>query len=300
MGALQDKNKREHSECVLLMPDEMSGADRKAIAWGASGFDFMEAAGRAVAEAIWSRRSACPVSVLCGPGNNGGDGFAAARHLAALGWPVRLALLGSPGALSGDAARHAGLWKGSVERFAPDILDGAGVVVDAIFGAGLSRPVEGAAGKMIEALKDRKIATWAVDVPSGVDGATGEVRGAAAPAEVTVTFFRKKPGHVLFPGRSLCGTIVLADIGIPALVLEDMTPKTFENAPGSSVVSLHRHEVRQGWLSYRRSKRCIGQSSPFPNETARTRQVLPRAKIVAFISCGIYLRLKLQIMSPYR
>jgi NAD(P)H-hydrate epimerase len=232
MEALQDKNTREHSECVLLTPDEMGGVDRRAVAWGASGFDLMEAAGRAVAEAIWSRRSACPVSVLCGPGNNGGDGFAAARHLAALGWPVRLALLGSRSALSGDAARHAGLWKGSVEPFTPEILDGAGVVIDAIFGAGLTRPVDGVAGVMIEALKDRKIPIWAVDIPSGIDGATGEVRGAAALAEVTVTYFRKKPGHVLFPGRSLCGTVVVADIGIPASVLEDMTPQTFENAPG--------------------------------------------------------------------
>ena len=87
-----------------------------------------------------------------------------------------------------------------MEPFSPEILDGAGVVVDAIFGAGLSRPVDGAAGKMIEALKDREIATWAVDIPRGVDGATGFVRGVAAPAEVTVTFFRKKPGHVLFRG----------------------------------------------------------------------------------------------------
>jgi hydroxyethylthiazole kinase-like uncharacterized protein yjeF len=232
MTALQDPSKREYSEYVLLTPDEMADVDRRAIAWGASGFDLMEAAGRAVAEAVWSRRTMGPVTVLCGPGNNGGDGFAAARHLAAIGWPVRLALLGSRDALAGDAARHAGLWQGAVEPFSPDVLDGAEAVVDAIFGAGLSRAVDGAAGAMIAALKERKTPAWAVDIPSGVDGASGSVRGVAAPAEVTVTFFRKKPGHVLFPGRSLCGTIVLADIGIPASVLEEITPKTFENAPG--------------------------------------------------------------------
>jgi len=119
-----------------------------------------------------------------------------------------------------------------VEPFSPEVLDGAGAVIDAIFGAGLSRPVEGEAAQMIEALKERKIATYAVDIPSGVDGATGAVRGIAAPAEVTVTFFRKKPGHLLLPGRFLCGTVELADIGIPAMVLEAIAPKTYENGPG--------------------------------------------------------------------
>jgi ADP-dependent NAD(P)H-hydrate dehydratase / NAD(P)H-hydrate epimerase len=172
-----------------------------------------------------------PVAVLCGPGNNGGDGFAAARHLASAGWPIRLALLGTRDDLSGDAANHADLWQGAAEPFSPEILDGAGVVLDAIFGAGLSRPVEGTAGQMIEALKARKVATCAVDVPSGVDGATGSVRGIAAPADITVTFFRKKPGHLLFPGRFLCGSVVLADIGIPVAVLEAIAPRTYENGP---------------------------------------------------------------------
>lgn len=173
----------------------------------------------------------CPVAVLCGPGNNGGDGFAAARHLAAAGWPVRVALLGAPENLRGDAAHHAGLWLGAVEPFSPGILDGAGVAIDAIFGAGLSRPVDGVAAQMIEALKAREIAICAIDVPSGLDGATGLVLGDAAPASITVTCFRKKPGHLLFPGRSLCGLVVLADIGIPAAVLGAIAPRTYENGP---------------------------------------------------------------------
>jgi ADP-dependent NAD(P)H-hydrate dehydratase / NAD(P)H-hydrate epimerase len=226
-----DLTKRERYEGELLTPDEMSDADRRAIARGVSGFDLMEAAGRAIAEAVQARWYMRPVAVLCGPGNNGGDGFAAARHLASAGWPIRLALLGTRDDLSGDAANHADLWQGAAEPFSPEILDGADVVLDAIFGAGLSRPVEGTAGQMIEALKARKIATCAVDVPSGVDGATGSVRGTAAPADITVTFFRKKPGHLLFPGRFLCGSVVLADIGIPAAVLEAIEPRTYENGP---------------------------------------------------------------------
>src|SRR5580658_104040 len=191
----------------------MDRADRAVEASGIDGFGLMEAAGSAVAVAVGARWSRRPVAVLCGPGNNGGDGFVAARHLQAAGWPVRLALLGPRAGLKGDAAHHAGLWSGAIELLSPAVLDGAGIAIDAIFGAGLSRPVDGVAADMIKALKASKIPVCAVDVPSGIDGATGEVLGDAAPAELTVTFFRKKPGHILFPGRSVCGFVQLVDIG---------------------------------------------------------------------------------------
>ena len=216
---------------ALLTPAGMGAADRAAIARGVSGIQLMEAAGRAVAQnvqACWPRQ---PIVVLCGPGNNGGDGFTAARHLAGAGWPVRVALLCAVEQLRGHAAHHAGLWQGKVEPFSLEVLDGAGVVIDAIFGAGLARPVEGTAAEMIEGVKVQKLPVCAVDVPSGLDGATGEIRGTALQAEMTVTFFRKKPGHVLFPGRRLCGSMIVADIGTPAEVLEDITPTTFENGP---------------------------------------------------------------------
>jgi ADP-dependent NAD(P)H-hydrate dehydratase / NAD(P)H-hydrate epimerase len=216
---------------ALLTPAEMADADRAAMARGVAGTVLMESAGRAVARAVADRWLPRPVSVLCGPGNNGGDGFVAARHLAEAGWPVRLGLLGQRSSLKGDAAHHAELWKGSVEPLGPALLDGAALAIDAIFGAGLSRPVDGVARDVIEALGQRRITSIAVDVPSGLDGATGEVRGAAAPAAVTVTFFRKKPGHLLLPGRALSGEIVLADIGIPAAVLGAIAPKTHENGP---------------------------------------------------------------------
>jgi NAD(P)H-hydrate epimerase len=219
-------------ELALLTPGEMDEADRRTIAGSVSTLTLMEAAGGAVARAVAARWSARPALVLCGPGNNGGDGFVAARHLAAAGWPVRLALLGAREHLTRDAAVQAGLWTGEATPFGPQALEGAGVVIDAIFGSGLSRPVEGSAALMIEALKTRHAPICAIDVPSGLDGASGLVRGTAAPADITVTFFRKKPGHLLLPGRVLCGALTVADIGISPAVLEAIKPQTFENGPG--------------------------------------------------------------------
>src|SRR5690348_16256184 len=216
---------------ALLTPAEMAAADRAAVAGGVAGTVLMEAGGRAVAEAAMRRWSPRLVSVLCGPGNNGGDGFAAARRLAAAGWRVRVGLLGSRDALRGDAREHATRWRGEVEPLSPALLDGAGLVVDALFGAGLSRPLDGVARTVVETLAARRLPVIAVDVPSGLDGTTGAALGFVAPATITVTFFRKKPGHLLLPGRLLCGDVQLADIGIPAAVLTTVASRTFENDP---------------------------------------------------------------------
>ncbi len=151
--------------------------------------------------------------------------------LKARGWPVRLALLGERSALKGDAAEAAAHWTGPIEALNPAVLDDAALVLDGIFGAGLARPVEGSARAVIEAVGARGLTVVAIDVPSGVDGATGEVRGAAPRAALTVTFFRKKPGHLLFPGREYCGQTVLAQIGIRQSVLEEVVPDTVENDP---------------------------------------------------------------------
>jgi len=219
-------------ELALLTPRQMDEADRASEGAGVSVGALMEAAGAAVAVAVGERWPMRTVTVLCGPGNNGGDGFVAARHLQAAGWPVQVALLGARDALKGAAAQAAGQWTGDFAPFTPESLDGAGLVIDAIFGAGLSRPVDGKALQLVEAMKTRRMPICAVDVPSGLDGASGEVRGAAAPADLTVTFFRKKPGHLLYPGRGLCGDLVVADIGTPASVLQSIAPNTWENGPG--------------------------------------------------------------------
>jgi NAD(P)H-hydrate epimerase len=158
----------QESELALLMPIQMGDADRAAKASGVDGFGLMEAAGSAVAVAVGARWPMRPVTVLCGPGNNGGDGFVAARHLAAAGWPVTLALAGSREKLIGEAAHAASLWKGSLAPFSSESLDGAGIVIDAVFGAGLSRPLDGKALAIVESLKVRRIPICAVDCPAAL------------------------------------------------------------------------------------------------------------------------------------
>ncbi len=216
---------------ALLSTAEMSRADAAAIAGGVAGTALMEAAGAAVARAIVLRWKKRPAVVLCGPGNNGGDGFVAARHLAAAGWDVRVALLGDRARLKGDAARAASQWTGPIEPLAAPVFEGRLLVVDALFGAGLDRPIEGAARAALNHAAHSGLPVLAVDVPSGVSGDTGAILGAAAPAQLTVTFFRKKPGHLLLPGRALCGPVTVADIGIPASVLESIGTATAENHP---------------------------------------------------------------------
>ena len=225
---------------ALLTPSQMGEADRLTIAGGIPGTLLMENAGLAVADAVSHHFSPRPVAVLCGPGNNGGDGFVAARILAERGWPVQLALLGDPARLRGDAAMAAARWRNPVDPLTPAVLDGAGLAIDAIFGAGLARPIEGPPFVVIEALQERATPVVAVDVPSGIDGGTGEVRGAAPRAALTVTFFREKPGHLLLPGRIHCGERVLAQIGIPDAVLDSVTPDTAENDPAWWIGDLPR------------------------------------------------------------
>ena len=216
---------------ALLTPAQMAAADSAAIASGISEMALMEAAGSAVANAVGARWGKRPVLVLAGPGNNGGDGFVAARHLRDAGWNVRIALLGSLEQLSGVAARQAALWNDEVLALSVDLLDGTALVVDALFGAGLTRPISGVAAQLLEAVASRGIPVCAIDVPSGLDGASGQPQGVVARADITVTFFRKKPGHVLMPGRLLCGEVILADIGIPDRVLSQIDPAVFENSP---------------------------------------------------------------------
>src|ERR1700675_3979730 len=216
----------------LLTSAEMADADRLAIAGGAAGSELMESAGRAVAEAVAERHpSGRRVVVVAGPGNNGGDGFVAARLLAERGARVEVMLLGDIGRLKGDAAGAAKKWTGPVAAAEPAALAGAEVIIDALFGAGLDRPVEGAARALIEAINVGKAPVYAVDLPSGINGTSGAALGVAVKAAHTITFFRKKPGHLLLPGRLHCGTISVAGIGIPAAVLEKIGPKTFENVP---------------------------------------------------------------------
>lgn len=234
----------------LLTAAEMGTADKTAISEGVSGLTLMENAGRAVAGAALNLERGGAVAVLCGPGNNGGDGFVAARHLVVAGRTVRLGLMGDRDGLTGDAADMAALWEGQVEPLSPEVVSGAAVVIDALFGAGLARPLQGMAAEVVEAVNASPAKVVAVDVPSGLDGTTGLAEGPVIAADRTVTFFRLKPGHLLMPGRALCGEVRLADIGIPASVLDHLRPAAFKNEP--ALWGAHFPWPQQGGHKYSR------------------------------------------------
>jgi ADP-dependent NAD(P)H-hydrate dehydratase / NAD(P)H-hydrate epimerase len=233
----------------ILTPEQMYAADRLAVARGISSLKLMEAAGRAVAAEVMKRFTKRTVAVLCGPGNNGGDGYVVARALKAKGWTVRVyALNGSPKPKS-DAAEMAAKWKGPVgtfDDFQRNIggRNGPRLFIDAIYGAGLNREMP---GRYADGMHGAGVPIVSVDMPSGIDGLTGDVRGAAPRADVTVTFFRKKPGHILLPGRSYCGEVVVADIGIPADVADELPIRIYENAkPHLPVIHDHFHKFNRG------------------------------------------------------
>src|ERR1700736_286239 len=221
---------------ALLTNAEMAEADLLTIAGGTPGSVLMEQAGAAVArEAIRLVPRHGRVAVFGGPGNNGGDGFVAARVLAAQEFAVEFGLLGALDRLRGDAALAAKSWTGKILAVEELDLDSADLVIDALFGAGLARDLDGPAKALVLRLNEWTKTTnkpiLAVDVPSGIDGSSGQIRGAAINATRTITFFRRKPGHLLLPGRIRCGGTAVADIGIPDMVLATISPKTFVNGP---------------------------------------------------------------------
>ncbi|GEP54817.1 NAD(P)H-hydrate dehydratase [Reyranella soli] len=246
---------KPRDDLVILTCAEMGRADAAAIAGGVPGIDLMEAAGRAVADAVTAHHARQPVVVLCGPGNNGGDGFVAGRHLQARRWPVRLGLLGERRALKGDAAWAAATWAGEAAPLTLDLLDGRPLVIDALFGAGLTRPIQGIAGDLIDRINGEALTTVAVDVPSGLHGDSGEIMGRAPMATRTVTFFRAKPGHYSLEGLRRCGALEVADIGITPTVLREIAPRLWLNAP--ALWQSHLRRTDRGDHKYARGHATI-------------------------------------------
>ena len=233
-----DPSRHQRFPIALLTPNEMAEADRLTLGTMA-GPALMRRAGEAITKAalcIVGIGGPRRVVVVCGPGNNGGDGYVAARLLAEAGCTLVVAAL-APAAPGTDAAKAEGLWHGPVLSLGDLSLEGCDLVIDALFGAGLARAIEGDAKALIDRLnrwsETAGMPILSVDVPSGVDGASGFVRGVAVKATETVTFFRFKPGHLLLPGRIYCGALRLADIGIAASVLDTIQPKTNFNQPAA-------------------------------------------------------------------
>jgi ADP-dependent NAD(P)H-hydrate dehydratase / NAD(P)H-hydrate epimerase len=215
----------------VLTTAEMERADRLTVAAGIPGFALMLSAGQAVAEAAMDLAEQGPILVVAGPGNNGGDGFVAAAELAARGREVSVILLCERDSLQGDAASAARGWKYPVLPFNPQAIGKPALIIDALFGAGLNRTVTGEPHEMIEAINATGVPVLAVDLPSGINGTSAALMGTAIRATETITFFRRKPAHLLLPGRIYCGRVRVADIGIDADVLGEIQPQTFENVP---------------------------------------------------------------------
>ncbi len=217
---------------LILRPQEMKQADALTVASGVPGIELMRRAGRAVAEAAAELlMKEAHVVIAAGPGQNGGDGFIVATLLAERGYRVSLGLLGDSGLLSGDAALAAKDWTGPIEPVESLSFDDADLIVDALFGTGLARNLDGAARVAVERMNASCKPILAVDLPSGIDGETGQVRGMAVKATRTVTFASRKPCHLLMPGRAFCGEVEVADIGIARETLEKTGGRFFANAP---------------------------------------------------------------------
>src|SRR3954463_16493790 len=215
----------------VLTTAEMEHADRLAIAGGTPGFALMLRAGQAGAQAAMDLVEQGPILGVAGRGNNGGDGFVAATELVARGRSVSIILLCERDTLQGDAALAARGWKGPVLPCNAMAIGAPGLIIDALFGAGLNRPVKGDPHDVIEAVNASGAPVLSVDLPSGINGTTGAVMGVAVRATETVTFFRRKRAHLLLPGRLHCGRVRLADTRIDAGFSEDIRPLTVENIP---------------------------------------------------------------------
>ncbi len=222
---------------LLLTAEETRRAEAAAFSAGMSSFSAMRRAGNSVAEAVlarWPRRRVDQVLVLCGPGNNGGDGFVAAARLREAGWPVTTACLTGVERLTGDAAQAAREWGATPIPATPRLiadLTRRSLVIDALFGIGLTRALRDQTADIVAAVNRSPARVVAADIPSGIDADSGQTLGAAIVADLTVTFGWPKRGHLLLPGRDHTGELLIASIGMGASCLEAIHPSCSVNSP---------------------------------------------------------------------
>lgn len=239
----------------IITPMEMSAIDSDAARSGIDSFRLMTSAGLAVSAAAFRLYpQALRFVVLCGPGNNGGDGYITAAALQSSGAEVTVHALGDTACLKGDAARAHAQWARSVETLAAYRPKTGDVVIDALFGAGLSRAVPDDVAFVMQAVTQAQLPVIAVDLPSGLDGRTGQVLGESFRASHTVTFMARKPGHLLLPGRILCGSLEVFDIGIPERILRNHTSGLCENGPRlwaaqARLLDPSAHKFKRGHLA---------------------------------------------------
>lgn len=230
---------------AVLTVAEMRAAEARAFAGGDSPQAMMRRAGKACAHAIRRLSAGGEVLVLCGPGNNGGDGYVIAATLAAAGHPVRVAALSTPGSDVAQQARAG--WIGPVETLhdaAP-----ASVLVDALFGIGLSRQLESAIADVLATLTSSARLTIAIDLPSGVDSDSGALLGSPAPADITLALGALKPAHLLQPAASRCGAVRLLDIGVSAPDTMQVVP-----APALPIPGPQSHKFNRGMVAVVRGR----------------------------------------------
>nr|WP_295984548.1 NAD(P)H-hydrate dehydratase [uncultured Agrobacterium sp.] len=242
-------------QLFLIDPVVMARIDAAAGQSGIPLYDLMERAGRAVAAAALRHYpQALRFVVLCGGGNNGGDGYVAARVLLESGAAVAVHHLGDAAALKGDARTAFERSRVAPLPFGDYVPVAGDVVIDAVFGAGLSRDIPGELAGVIAAVTGAGVPVLAVDLPSGLCGRRGVPLGASFRAERTVTFMARKPGHLLMPGRELCGALEVFDIGIPARILAAHAGSVAENDPlvwreALPRADMETHKFRRGHLT---------------------------------------------------
>lgn len=228
---------RSHPGLAVLAAAEMRRVESAAFARGLPSFEAMRRAGGAVAELAaqrWPLGRVDDVLVLCGPGNNGGDGFIAATALRSAGYRVQVQCSAPGAARSPDAQKAMAGWGSKVQPLDPRQLSTLGantLVIDALFGIGLARPLAGADLAAIEALNQSDAPVMAVDVPSGIDADSGAIRGSAVAADLTITFGWCKRGHFLLPAAAHCGELVVADVGFTAADLAIVPVTCLRNTP---------------------------------------------------------------------